>query len=351
MRVAFVAANTAHHRETDFTARMRRLRELLVDRGHEICVFCSQWWEGRPDEFEHDGIRYRAIMDDVDGPGWRFVTGAPRPIRRFDPDIIHGVNAMPRDIFGAWMASIYSRTPLLLEWYDPNPALQWSSRMRRLSVTVPDHLVVPANTIETRVRELGRKPDDIEIIPTGIELDLIRSIDPADGADIVYSRTLDDAANLESLLLALAELRDHDWRVVVIGDGPERRNYERQATDLRIADRIEFVGDCSLEERIARFKDSHVYVQTALRTSFPIDLIRALACGCLGIVEYQAESSAHEFVEQEPRGFLTTSESELTQAIVDAGAYEHLDYDESFAEYDENRIIERYLERYETLRR
>ncbi|MFB6210617.1 MAG: glycosyltransferase [Halobacteriales archaeon] len=351
MRVAFVAANTVHHRDTDFTARMRRLAELLVDRGHEVRVFCSQWWEGRPTEFEHEGVRYHAVIDDVEGPDWRFVTGAPGPIRRFDPDVIHGMNTMSRDIFGAWLGSMYSRTPFLLEWYDPNPALQWSPRMRRLSVTVPHHIVVPAHTIQTRVRELGRDPADIEVIPTGIELDLIRSVEPANGTDIVYSRALDEAANLESLLLALAELRDHDWDVAVIGDGPQRRHYERQTRDLRIADRIEFVGECSLEERIARFKASHVYVQTALQASFPVDLLRALASGCLGIVEYHAESSAHEFVEQRSRGFLTTSEAELTQALRDAGSYDHREFDGSYTEYDQTRILERYLDRYEALQR
>jgi glycosyltransferase involved in cell wall biosynthesis len=79
------------------------------------------------------------------------------------------------------------------------------------------------------------------------------------------------------MLLGLAELRGKDWSATVIGDGPERAAYEEQAADLRIDDRIDFVGACDRNERIAYYRGAHVFVQTAFRAQFATELLWALA--------------------------------------------------------------------------
>jgi glycosyltransferase involved in cell wall biosynthesis len=47
---------------------------------------------------------------------------------------------------------------------------------------------------------------------------------------------------LDTLLEALAHHRHADWRLTVVGDGPERERLERLASDLRLAARIRWVG-------------------------------------------------------------------------------------------------------------
>jgi len=163
-------------------------------------------------------------------------------------------------------------------------------------------------------------------------------------------RELDEHAGLETLLLALAELREVDWTCQVIGDGPERDRYERQAADLRIDDRVEFVGELPREERLSRYRAAQVFVQTARREPFATELLWALAAGCVGVVEYQAESSAHELIEQRDRGLRTTNDRELTDAIVQAAEMEHRDVDHDFDDYDHGAVLERVLDIYDRLR-
>nr|WP_309221810.1 glycosyltransferase [Halorussus sp. MSC15.2] len=123
--------------------------------------------------------------------------------------------------------------------------------------------------------------------------------------------------------------------------------YERQVRDLRIEDRVSFAGDQPLENRLSAFKGAQVYVQTARREAFPTDLLRALASGSTGVVEYHVESSAHELVEQENRAFRTTSEQELTDALVTASEMEPMEFNENFAEYDEEQVLDKYLTAYD----
>jgi len=163
--------------------------------------------------------------------------------------------------------------------------------------------------VRTSARERGATEHGTTVIPESIDMDLVRGADPAEKVDVAFAHSLDDSANLESLFLGLAELREKDWSVTIIGDGPNRSDYERQASDLRIDDRVEFVGACDRERRVEIYKGAHVFVQTAYREFFASELLWALACGCVGIVEYQARSSAHELIEHRERSFRVTSTS------------------------------------------
>jgi glycosyltransferase involved in cell wall biosynthesis len=248
---------------------------------------------------------------------------------------------------GARIGAMLGRTPYIVECYDPPRAHgTLSETLYRMGAKAADAVVAPSRTVKTRVREFGVRAERIHVIPSGIDMESIRSIEPGEGGDIVYSRYLDHEANLETLLLALAEFREYDWNATIVGDGPRRADYERQASDLRIDDRVHFVGEKEVAERIALFKNAHVYVHTAEYTPFAIELLRALASGCVALVEYHEDSSAHELVEQEDRGFTATSAQELTERLAYAGELDSLSVDERFAAYDERHFLERYLDVY-----
>ncbi|NHN57992.1 MULTISPECIES: glycosyltransferase family 4 protein [Halorussus] len=346
MRVAFVSETVAQHRETGATRRIRRTAEGLADRGHDAVVCCAQWWDGDHDTFEQDGVTYRAVTDEPPGAG-RFAVSLPAALRAVDPDVIQATAEDPTHVLAAKAASLFLRAPLVVDWYESPGAGDADDPRWRLAAGLPDLVLTPSETVRTRVRELGAEGDAVRVVPNGIDMDAVRAARPREVADIVYSRRLDADANLESLLLALAELRDRDWSAVVIGDGPERDVYERQVRDLRIEERVSFAGDQPLENRLAAFKGAHVYAQTARREAFPTDLLRALACGCAGVVEYHVESSAHELVEQEDRAFRTTSEQELTDALITASEMESMELNENFAEYDEAAVLDKYLAAYD----
>ena len=346
MRVAFVSETVAQHRETGVTRRLRRTAEGLARRGHDVVVCCAQWWEGDHETFTQNDVTYRRVTDQAPSESRRFALALPAALRAADPDVIQATAAVPSHVLAAKLAGVVLRAPLVVDWYTSPDAGDDDDPAWRLAATLPELVLAPSETVKTRVRELGAADDAVRVVPNGIDLDAVRTAEPREVADVVYSRRLDEDANLESLLLALAELRDHDWSALILGDGPERDTYERQVRDLRIDDRLTFAGDQPLDNRLAAFKGAHVYAQTARREAFPTDMLRALACGCTGVVEYHVGSSAHELVEREDRAFRTTSEQELTEALVAASEMDRLDYNENFDEYDDSEVLDTYLDCY-----
>jgi len=345
MRVAFVSMWTAQLRETGATRRLRRTAELLADRGHDVHVCCSQWWDGHLTAFEQEDVTYHAVTE---GPAaGSFASKVPFALRRVKPDVIQAVNTPPSQVRAASIAGTFLRTPVVADWWCDDPDVDGDAYDR--AARVPDGVITPSRYVKTRVREHGGDEGSIRVIPESIDCSLVRDAPVDARADVVYARELDEHANVESLLLALAELRGRDWRAAVVGDGPERATAEQVARDLRIDDRVEFVGDVETAELVSILKGAHVYAQTATREPFATGLLWALAAGCIGLVEYQADSSGHELVEGRDRGELVTDPQELADAIVAAAGEERLSYDDAFEPFDHRAVLEEYLDCYRSL--
>jgi glycosyltransferase involved in cell wall biosynthesis len=351
MRVATVTRRTVHHAETNATTRMSRLASALAERGHEVAVFCSQWWEnGEVTTTDGAGITYRAVTHHPSAPAPRFAARLPGIVSGYAPDVIHAAHEPHPIVLGAGAAARLTRAPLVVDWYEEHPRSDRTGRPGRLATRVPDRVIVPSRLVETETRELGVPAERIERIPDAIDVDAIREVDPESVADIVYARRLDGDAGLESLFLALAELRRFDWSLAVIGDGPERSAYECQAAELRIDDRVTFLGSRPPERRIAIMRGARVAVHTAHRTPFPREFLRALACGCVGIAVYRVASSAHELIETHPRGIRVSSDDELADAVRQAAGMDHRTLEQSFAPFDEDAVFDRYVGCYEAVR-
>ena len=340
MRVAVVASRTGRYVDRDGVARTERVARELAARGHDVTVYCTGWWEDYGEYREIDGVAYRAVT--ISPADTSFVARVPALLAVDRPDVVHARPSPPVTVIAARVGARLARAPLVVDWYGDDPP----GRLRRRAARAGDRVVTPSRLVGTWVRELGADEERTRVVPEMIDASLVRSTEPVGDADIVAARHLDEEANLESLFLALAELRERDWTAAVIGDGPARESYEAQAADLRIDDRVEFVGARSREERLSRYRAAHVFVHTATWEPFATELLWAMACGCVGVVEYQEGSAAHELVERRERGFRATTPEEIEDAIVDAGDLPAWTVDESFEEFDRDAVVERWLECY-----
>ncbi|OYR58960.1 glycosyl transferase family 1 [Halorubrum ezzemoulense] len=345
MRVAFASLFAPGHGETPARTRTLRTARALADRGHDVVWLCAQWWGGDHDAFEEDGIEFRAVT--VEPAPIPFAARLPATVRRAGADVVHAVNSPPTPALAATVAGSLSRVPVVVDWWRDHPAdaRRWYRPLARRA----DAVSTPSRTTKTRVREHGADGDDVRVLPESIDFDAVESAGVDDRFDAVYARRLDRHANVETFLLGLAELRGRDWTAAVIGDGPERGRIEATASDLRIADRVEFLGDLPLDERLPILKGTHVAVATATWETFATDLLWAVACGCVALVEYQADSSAHELVEGRERGRLVTSPAELADEFVAVGDLERRAVDREFASFDREAVIDRYVALYEEL--
>lgn len=342
MRVAFVSLYVDDQRTEGATRRIRRIAEGLAARGHDVTVCCSRWWQGSVSTFTQNDVAYIGLTEAKTPRA--FALKLPFVLRRIAPDIIHATNSPPSQVIAAATAGIMIRTPLVVDWWQVDETDHpWV--VRRAARAGSRHFT-PSQLIKTDVRSVGGDTDSIIRLPESIDFELVRDADIHDRADIVYARRLDDESNIDSFLLALAELRNKQWRTAVIGDGPQRSDAEAMARDLRIDDRITFYGSMELEQFVSTLKGAHVFAQTASVEPFARELLWALACGCVGVVEYQARSSAHELLEDYERGARVTDPEGIAAEIESAAEINSSVIAESFSKYDHRAVLKQYEDQY-----
>ena len=81
-------------------------------------------------------------------------------------------------------------------------------------------------------------------------------------------------------LTALGQLRHHDWRLTIAGQGPLRADLERQCVALGIADRVDFAGFvCDPDRLAALMGQTDLLLQPSRWEGLCATLIEAMACG------------------------------------------------------------------------
>jgi glycosyltransferase involved in cell wall biosynthesis len=101
---------------------------------------------------------------------------------------------------------------------------------------------------------------------------------------IGYAGALIAEKGVDLLLRACAGLRDTNWRLAIVGDGPERTQLGALAGTLGIGDRVDFLGQRASTQMPDVYPDFDVLVLPSLsrpnwKEQFGRVLIEAMACG------------------------------------------------------------------------
>ncbi len=125
-------------------------------------------------------------------------------------------------------------------------------------------------------------------LPFGVDLDIFRpgeELNNKDDFNILFVGGLDRAhyfKGVDVLLRAAAMLpQDKGWRLIIVGDGDLRKEYERQAARLGISKRIIFLGKLNQKELVDAYQKAKVFVLPSINKNeaFGIVLLEAMACG------------------------------------------------------------------------
>ena len=96
---------------------------------------------------------------------------------------------------------------------------------------------------------------------------------------LLWAGRMERRKALPLALEALAQVRDLRVRLIVAGEGEMRKPWERLANDLRIKDRVEFLGKVPWPEMSSLYETADAFVFTSLRDAFGTQVLEAMAHG------------------------------------------------------------------------
>lgn len=141
------------------------------------------------------------------------------------------------------------------------------------------------------LRDAGVPDERIVAIPNGIHEEFLADMDqrvqnkPAtDKLVIGFTGFIHPWHGLDIALQAIADVERKDIHFICVGEGDIRPDLERQASELGIADRVEFTGLVGREQIIDYVSRFDIALQPAVTEyASPLKLFEYLACGALVI--------------------------------------------------------------------
>lgn len=224
-----------------------------------------------------------------------------RALARAAPfDLVHAHNAVPA---GDAVLRAHTGLPLVTSVHGGD-VLWTSSRVRHGRETVERvygaSRLVLANSrgIESLALQHGARETRVVHLGTDVPPPIAARGDRADdrgGAHVDGERgdparsARDDAPLIVTVAHLVARKRHADVlealaelpgvRYLVIGDGPERAALERRASELGVAERVEFAGQLAPADALARSRSADCFVMASTEEAFGVAYIEAMAAG------------------------------------------------------------------------
>ena len=220
---------------------------------------------------------------------WRYIYCIPflkQKIKEFQPDILHSHFVSSYGVLGA------------LTGFHPHITSAWGSdiyikpkksplhkALVKYALKNADKILSTSNILSKEIAKYTSK--DTEITPFGVDTNLFRKIEiPKDNDTFVIGniKSLKPIYGIDILIkaYALVKANNHNLnsQLIIIGDGPYKKNYANLAASLGIAENVNFLGALPNNTLTKHYNNFDIAVFPSISESFGVVAIEAMACEC-----------------------------------------------------------------------
>ncbi|MBV8673803.1 MAG: glycosyltransferase [Acidobacteriaceae bacterium] len=250
---------------------------------------------------------------------WRYFFGLAREFRRFRPEAVVALDSLRLLKGKAALALSKQKVPLWSWIHFPVEHIKMGWMLR----LADGHLAI-SKGIAGQLRDLAgpSRADRVATIYNAIPVDCVRVPRPArnEAVEFLHIGRLEFAAQkrVADLLAAAARVRGN-FRLTIIGDGPDRAGLEQHGRELGMSERIAWLGwQTKPWDHVSK---ASVLLLTSSYEGFGIVLVEALARG-VPCITSDCKYGPDEIIEHGRNGWLypvgdVARLAELMQAIVD----------------------------------
>jgi N-acetyl-alpha-D-glucosaminyl L-malate synthase BshA len=270
------------------------IAKYLARRGHEVHVITS-WDEGLPKEsFEEGFYVHRIRVPRLKIGGYTLhVLREPLLIKELSPDIVHA-QSIPRGTACVLARKLFG-IPCVVWGQGSDVYLPWIFKkvISKFVLGNADALIALTEHMKQKMIELfGRERCDIFVIPNGIDYEFFSSYlekqssvasEPKGNRKVVlYIGRLEPVKGVRYLVQAMGILRDRGLRnakLLIVGDGSEKKYLEELVKKLGLEDYVVFAGKVPHEKIPEYMALADVFVLPSLSEGFPLVVVEAMAMG------------------------------------------------------------------------
>lgn len=339
----------------------QRLARALARAGHDITLMYGRV-EEKADLISRDGLR---VVVTNSGRAAAMLVPLMRYLRAQRPDIVFAaedhmtVVTLAAAVLSGSSARIsgssrvppnqtYSSRPLSKRWFlkQAMRMLMWrADALTCVSYDMVDHYrAIFRNAPHEGAYNIIGDPDSLARANQPVDDPWLT--DNSTSRTIVAAGTLHHRKGFQDLIPALAEVRSrgHDVRLLILGEGPQRKELEQIASRLGIADHVRMPGKDA--NPLPYFSKSGLFALTSHEEGMPNVLVEAMMCGATPIAT-DCPTGPRELLRGGKYGYLAEvgSPSSIADAIERALATPIAQelLTEALEPFDEHRVIARHM--------
>jgi len=317
VKIAFLAAQNSIHTV--------RWVNAMADRGYEIHLFTIH----PKKEPIHPAVRVHEILGPLAKPALSYFLSAPtlrKKISEVKPDILHahyatGYGTLGRlSRFRPFLLSVWGSDVYDFPFYSPLHRYLVTKNLRAADLILSTSRAMAQQTLklEPNIRGMEITPFGVDVAqfrpqpeykdPRFFTVGTVKSLAPQYGVDLL----LHAFALAERYLAETAPGVGRSLRLLIVGDGPERKRLEALSRQLGIDTKSTFVGAVPHREVSRYLNQLDVYIALSRYESFGVAVLEAQACGIPVIVS--DVGGLPEVVSHESTGFVVPKENPQSAA-------------------------------------
>ena len=206
----------------------------------------------------------------------------------------------------------------------PRRLMQWASNRAVASIGV-------SGALTQAMRQIGMLASSLHTMPNGVDLNLFR-IQPQtsaraelgwpEGPTLLSVGNLVENKGHHIAIEALTQLPE--FRLVIAGEGPERRALESLASQVNVSSRLQFLGRVDQSHLVRCYSAADMLLLPSSREGWPNVLLESMACGTPvvatnvgGIPEIVTSPAVGRLIQTRTVADVVTAVTDLWQTLPD----------------------------------
>lgn len=283
------------------------LTKAQIKLGHTIKVYCGEWPEQR--SYNEEGMEVIRLPRTLPRVGPFFTYGpmvlAKYLFERENFDLIHAHNSHPI-YYCLWRKYFGKKIPLVIHMHmtvaertekfkrSPNvsfltKSIEWklAEYFERLGCQLANAIICVSESVKKEVLKYYKPdPEKIFVVPNGVNTELFnpninskRDELGLNGKKVILFVGVLNPRKKVDLLINSLKLLPSDYTLLIIGEGPEKKNLLKLTEVLNLTSRVKFLGRIPYPQLPGFYKTSDLFCLTSLLEGLPKVVLEALAVG------------------------------------------------------------------------
>ncbi len=149
-------------------------------------------------------------------------------------------------------------------------------------------VISPSKFLEGLMLKAYNRPDKYVLIPNGLEIERFEDAAQRNTKKktILLMGRMQKYKNMQTALMAAAKIDLKDWEIKVLGDGPYREELENLVKELKISDKVTFLGwvENGSRHQLDILGESSIYITASEFENCPMSVLETIAAGCFPLL-------------------------------------------------------------------